>query len=66
MSYISNLPTDISEDDLKALQNLEKKRLAALSFLGDKWVLHEKHKPKNKGLSMNFVGAHIKQEGVSA
>lgn len=61
MGYLDNVPANISEDELKALQSLEAKRIAAIERLGEKWVLHEKHMPKHRGLSMDFVGKHIEQ-----
>lgn len=58
MSYIANLKDDLTEREIAARHALEKKRLDAIAYLGEKWVLHPKHNPKNNGAIGSVVSQY--------
>lgn len=58
MGYLDNLSNDLPESVIQARQTLEKKRLAAIEYLGEKYVLHPKHNPTNNGAVGSVVSMY--------
>jgi len=51
-----NLPEWTDEEERKAQQKLEEKRQQAISYLGEKWIMHPKHKTQKLDIGLNSLG----------
>lgn len=63
MSYLINMDR-LTEEEKGQRQILEAKRLKAIEYLGEKWVMHRKHSPVNNGVPVGLI-ARVSQNRAS-